>query len=63
MGRVRLSHIRRGKGLANSRSTELQGSLDVGERIKGFYVSRVDGTLQSKLLIFSSTPIQLNIEI
>ena len=51
VGRVWSSYTRRGNGLANSRpSAELRGSLDVGDRIKAFYVSRPDGTLQ--LLIF-----------
>ena len=59
MGRVRLSYIRRGKGLANSRPlAELRGSLDEGDKIKEFYISRADGMLQ--LLIFTA-PIQLNV--
>ena len=57
VGRVWSSYTRRGRRLANSRPpAELRGSLDEGNRdFEGFYVSRVDDTLQ--LLIFTA-PIQ-----
>ena len=36
--------------------TELQGSLDMGERSMGFYVSRADSTLQSNISKFPAHP-------